>query len=176
MALSSGGAADTEEGDKELEDQGIAAMFRTGAGAGDIALYLKRLFNEDHEPDDDDIAVLAGLLSSEMDESDGDDDTGAEAAQIAALKAEGYNEGYEEAYAEAYEEGYVDGVAKESDAEVVHAEVVTEEFKTFLQQKVQDKMKGKVEETEQVEEPEAAAKAAREQRVEQQEAVSAVRV
>ena len=40
-----------------------------GAGAGDIALYLKRLFNE-KGPDDDDIACLAGLISVAIVDSD----------------------------------------------------------------------------------------------------------
>ena len=37
----------TDEGDDELMDEGIKALFGKG-GAGDIALYLKKLFNEKH--------------------------------------------------------------------------------------------------------------------------------
>ena len=38
--------------------------------AGDIAAYLKKLFNEDHDPDPGDIAVLADILSIHLDDSD----------------------------------------------------------------------------------------------------------
>ena len=71
-------------------DEGLAMLFGKGAaGTGDIALYLKRMFNEDTEPDDDDIAVLAGLISAQQDESDEEEDAdaGVEAAAVEAKEA-----------------------------------------------------------------------------------------
>jgi hypothetical protein len=60
VKLSATKKPDTDEGDQQMLDEGLAMLFGTKpAGAGDIALYLKRMFNEDTEPDDDDIACLA---------------------------------------------------------------------------------------------------------------------
>ena len=83
---------DTDEGDQQLLDEGLAAFFgKKAAGAGDIALYLKRLFNEDTEPDDEDIACLAGLISAVLEESEEEDDgvdEGLVAAEEAAKQAQ----------------------------------------------------------------------------------------
>jgi hypothetical protein len=81
---------DTDEGDQQLLDEGLAAFFgKKAAGAGDIALYLKRLFNEDHEPDDEDIACLAGVLSTALEDSEEEGaDEGLAAAEDAAKQAQ----------------------------------------------------------------------------------------
>ena len=47
-ALSKTKVEDSADGDQQLLDQGIAALFgkKRPAGAGDIAVYLKKIFNE----------------------------------------------------------------------------------------------------------------------------------
>ena len=67
-------AKDDQDGGQQLLDEGLAALFgkKRPAREGDIALYLKRMFNE--KPDDDDIACLAGMLSMHEDSSDEEDE------------------------------------------------------------------------------------------------------
>ena len=107
-----------------------------GGGQGDIRAYLLKMFNEKRDPDDDDIAVLAGVLSDALEGSD-DDEPAAEPepapssddelfqpaeeedkdAQIAALQQqirtlklkEKDKTIYEEGYNEGYDEGYGEG-------------------------------------------------------------------
>jgi hypothetical protein len=134
QALASTGVSDDEAGDKQLLEKGLAMLLskKRPTGAGDIALYLKKLFNEEKDPDDDDIACLAGLISAAIDDSDDEDDdtpvepepepeSGVDASEIAVLKSEierlkrqvklSYDDGYDEAYADAYEEGYAEAAA-----------------------------------------------------------------
>eukprot|EP01046_Picozoa_sp_COSAG06_P057870 COSAG06_NODE_11428_length_1512_cov_1.106865_1_plen_364_part_10 len=90
--LAAHGKEDTDEGDQQAADALFEAFFaKKAAGAGDIALYLKRMFNEDTEPDDDDIACLAGFLSTALEDSeeeDDDADEGLAAAEDAAKQAQ----------------------------------------------------------------------------------------
>jgi hypothetical protein len=120
-----------------------------GAGAGDIALYLKRLFNE-KGPDDDDIACLAGLISAVIVDSDEEDDAAAPAEPQSEPQSEpedvaggeqqrnegydeGYDDGYDEAYVEGYEEGY--GEAAAAGGPVVVAEQLEQLAHQSLTQK-----------------------------------------
>ena len=70
-ALSQTKVEDTAAGDQQLLDQGIAALFgkKRPAGAGDIAVYLKKLLNEKRY-DDDDIAGIAAIVSFDLEEQE----------------------------------------------------------------------------------------------------------
>jgi hypothetical protein len=70
-ALAGSKAKDDQDGGQQLLDEGLAALFgkKRPAREGDIALYLKRMFNEKKDRDDDDIACLAGMLSMQLEDS-----------------------------------------------------------------------------------------------------------
>jgi hypothetical protein len=70
-ALAGSKAKDDQDGGQQLLDEGLAALFgkKRPAREGDIALYLKRMFNEKKDPGDDDIACLAGMLSMQLEDS-----------------------------------------------------------------------------------------------------------
>jgi hypothetical protein len=150
QALASTGVSDDEAGDKQLLEKGLAMLLskKRPTGAGDIALYLKKLFNEEKDPDDDDIAVLAALLCVE--ESDEEDDAAAPAEPQSEPQSEpedvaggeqqrnegydeGYDDGYDEAYVEGYEEGY--GEAAAAGGPVVVAEQLEQLAHQSLTQK-----------------------------------------
>ena len=72
-ALAETEEADIEEGDGQLLDKGLPALFKKG-GAGDIAVYLMLMFNEKKDPDPDALALLAGLLSIQLEDSSDEED------------------------------------------------------------------------------------------------------